>query len=76
MEHFDITNVEYSMIYSIYTIPNIVICFFAGPQIERHGIRKSGIVCAYVLLFGHVIFTVSTMVGGFTLALVGRLFIG
>ncbi|TNV79295.1 hypothetical protein FGO68_gene12837 [Halteria grandinella] len=74
--HFNISNLEYSLVYSIYTIPNIIICLIAGPYIDRLGLRTSGLIFTLGLLIGHVIFMVSPIVGSYGVALAGRMLIG
>jgi nitrate/nitrite transporter NarK len=76
IEHFGITNLEYSLVYSIYTVPNIVLCSLGGPYIDRLGNRRAGLIFSLGLLLGHLVFMVSPLLNSYTVALCGRMLIG
>ena len=57
------------MLYSIYSLPNIILPFFGGIFIDRIGVRISIILFSSILLLGQGI----VVIGGYTLAYVTML---
>eukprot|EP00347_Sterkiella_histriomuscorum_P014054 403362335 len=73
---YHITNVEYGMLFSIYSIPNIFLSLVTGFVIDRMGIRKSTIYFTFFILFGQMLFALSSYIESYDLALIGRLILG
>ena len=76
VQHFGISNVQYALLSSVYNIPNIVLCFFSGHIIEYLGLRPATILFSFLLLLGHILFTVSPVLDSFTVAVCGRMILG
>eukprot|EP00347_Sterkiella_histriomuscorum_P008166 403346132 len=76
LEKYEITNVEYGMLFSIYSIPNIFLSLVTGLVIDRMGIRKSTICFNFIILFGQGLFALSSYIESYYLALIGRLILG
>ncbi len=64
------------MLFSVYNIPNVVLCFFSGPIVEYFGLRSSGIIFTLLLLLGHSLFTVAPLMNSYFIAVTGRLIQG
>jgi len=67
---------QYSMLTSVYNIPNVVLCFFSGPIVEYIGIRTSAIIFSIMLLVGHMVFVLAPLAHSFIMAVAGRLILG
>ena len=53
-------DVEYQLLYSFYSFPNIVLPLFGGYFIDRLGKRQGVIVFAVIIVVGQFFFAVST----------------
>ena len=73
---YGINYTEYGMLFSIYSLPNIFLSFFAGFLITKIGTSFSLLLLTSSLLIGQVIFTMSSFVPDFSIALIGRLILG
>uniref|UniRef100_A0A0K8WHX6 Lysosomal dipeptide transporter MFSD1 n=1 Tax=Bactrocera latifrons TaxID=174628 RepID=A0A0K8WHX6_BACLA len=68
----NITTTEFTLIYSIYSWPNVVLCFIGGFLIDRvFGIRLGTIIYLFILLIGQLIFASGGLLGTFWLMIVG-----
>ncbi|KAH8302010.1 hypothetical protein KR044_001800 [Drosophila immigrans] len=73
----DLTATEFTLIYSIYSWPNVVLCFLGGFLIDRvFGIRLGTIVYMLILLVGQLIFASGGILNTFWLMIVGRFIFG
>ncbi len=73
---FGITNVEYGMLFSVYSLPNIFLSLLTGVLIDKMGIRLSTMMFTFFILLGQALFTLSSYLGIYNLALLGRLITG
>ena len=73
---FDITTLDYSWLISIYTLPNLMLCFFSGHIIEKLGLRASNMVTLVSMLLGQTVFVASLITQSFPLGLLGRILVG
>ncbi|XP_034471718.1 major facilitator superfamily domain-containing protein 1 isoform X1 [Drosophila innubila] len=68
---------EFTFIYSIYSWPNIVLCFVGGFLIDRvFGIRMGTIIYMLIVLLGQLIFSTGGLLGKFWLMIIGRFIFG
>ncbi|CAD8202057.1 unnamed protein product [Paramecium octaurelia] len=71
-----LNNVQFNMLYSIYSAPNIILPFFGGILIDKIGVRVSIFIFSTILIFGQGI----VVIGGYTLSygtlLAGRCIFG
>jgi MFS family permease len=71
-EEMDLSNLQFNMLYSIYSLPNIILPFFGGILIDKIGVRVSILIFSTVLIFGQGI----VVAGGYSLSymtmLIGR----
>ncbi|KAF2070528.1 hypothetical protein CYY_008160 [Polysphondylium violaceum] len=76
-ELFKINNSEFSIFYSIYCYPNIIIVFFGGFLIDTvFGPRKGGLFFVSLVLVGQIIFSIAGSLESFALAAFGRFIFG
>lgn len=68
---------QFVMLYSIYSWPNVVLCFAGGFLIDRvFGIRLGAIIYMFILMIGHLIFAAGALMDAFWLMIVGRFVFG
>lgn len=48
----DLNNLQFNMLYSIYSLPNIILPFFGGMLIDKMGVRFSIIVFSSIIILG------------------------
>ena len=73
----DLSHSDYTMLYEIYTIPNIILCFFAGYLIDSiWGRRKAAIICSSVVATGGLCVALGCWMNSLILAYVGRFIFG
>jgi fucose permease len=51
-EAFDINQVEFNLLYSVYSIPNVILPLFGGYLIDRCGVRVNIVLFATLLVLG------------------------
>jgi predicted MFS family arabinose efflux permease len=54
---FHMDSFHYSLLYTVYSIPNMVLPVFGGIFLDKIGIRTGLIIFTIVLTFGQLIFT-------------------
>ena len=65
------------MLYSIYSWPNVILCFIGGFLMDRvFGIRLGTIIYMFILLIGQLIFAMGATINLFWLMIVGRFMFG
>jgi len=71
-EEMDLSNLKFNMLYSIYSLPNIILPFFGGMLIDKIGVRVSILIFSTILILGQGI----VVIGGYSLSyytmLIGR----
>ncbi|XP_030241384.1 major facilitator superfamily domain-containing protein 1 [Drosophila navojoa] len=76
-KELDLNATEFTLIYSIYSWPNIVLCFVGGFLVDRvFGIRMGTIIYMLIVLLGQLIFAAGGLFGHFWLMIVGRFVFG
>lgn len=54
-EDMEVTTSEYMMLYSLYSWPNVILCFFGGFLIDRvFGIRLGALIFSAIIFVGQV----------------------
>ncbi|XP_034655763.1 major facilitator superfamily domain-containing protein 1 [Drosophila subobscura] len=72
-----LSSTQFTLIYSIYSWPNVVLCFLGGFLIDRvFGIRLGTIIYMLILLVGQVIFASGALLNAFWLMILGRFIFG
>lgn len=73
----DLSTTQFILLYSIYSWPNVVLCFIGGFLIDRvFGIRMGTIIYLFILLVGQVLFATGGLLNAFWLMVVGRFVFG
>jgi predicted MFS family arabinose efflux permease len=79
-DEYGITQTQASLLYSVYSIPNMVLPFFGGYLVDRvFGLRLGGIIFCLLVLIGQWIFTLSSVLPNpvaYWVALAGRFVFG
>uniref|UniRef100_A0A1A9VXR8 Lysosomal dipeptide transporter MFSD1 n=1 Tax=Glossina austeni TaxID=7395 RepID=A0A1A9VXR8_GLOAU len=76
-KELNITTTQFTLIYSIYSWPNVVLCFLGGFLIDRvFGIRLGTVIYLFILLVGQLLFASGGILKTFWLMIVGRFIFG
>ncbi|GAB6020184.1 hypothetical protein CHUAL_002904 [Chamberlinius hualienensis] len=76
-EDMGVSSSQYMMLYSLYSWPNVIMCFIGGFLIDRvFGIRLGAIIFAIIILIGQIIFAMGAFTNLFWLMDVGRFIFG
>ncbi|CRK94234.1 CLUMA_CG007749, isoform A [Clunio marinus] len=73
----NLSTTQFAMLYSIYSWPNVILCFIGGFLIDRvFGIRLGTIIYMFILMIGQLIFAFGATINGFYIMLLGRFIFG
>ncbi|KAH0554201.1 major facilitator superfamily domain-containing protein 1-like [Cotesia glomerata] len=73
----DLSTSKFVLLYSIYSWPNVVLCFIGGFLLDRiFGIRLGTIIYMALALAGQIVFATGAIVNKFWLMMLGRLIFG
>lgn len=73
----DLTTTQFAMLYSIYSWPNVILCFIGGFLMDRvFGIRLGTIIFMFILMIGQLVFAFGTTINAFYIMLLGRFIFG
>jgi MFS family permease len=75
-EDFKISQTKYSLLYSVYSFPNIFLPFFGGILLDKIGIRNGMIVVLVLALLGQSIQAYGGYKYSFGSLIIGRFFFG
>lgn len=76
-QELNITNTQFTLIYSVYSWPNVFLCFVGGFLIDRFfGIRMGTIIYLGLLLIGQLIFACGGFLEMYSLLIFGRFIFG
>ncbi|XP_072396681.1 lysosomal dipeptide transporter MFSD1 isoform X2 [Diabrotica undecimpunctata] len=76
-ENLDLSEVQYTSLYSVYSWPNVVLNIIGGFLIDRvFGIRLGTIVYMSLTLLGQLIFATAVTTGQYWMMLIGRFVFG
>lgn len=76
-EDMNVTDTEYANLYSWYSYPNVILCFFGGFLIDAvFGIRLGAIIFATLICLGQVVFATGALMDNFLLMTFGRFIFG
>ncbi|XP_020611830.1 major facilitator superfamily domain-containing protein 1-like [Orbicella faveolata] len=68
---------SYVLLYSLYSYPNVILCFFGGFLLDRvFGMRLGTIIFSLFVLTGQLIFALGAYIHSFTVMEVGRFVFG
>ena len=66
----------FNLLYSLYSLPNIILPFIFGVLIMKYGVRLMYIVLSILLILGQVIFTIGCQSNSMITMLFGRIIFG
>ncbi|XP_071950210.1 lysosomal dipeptide transporter MFSD1-like [Antedon mediterranea] len=73
----EVNSSQYMLLYSLYSWPNVILCFFGGFLIDRvFGIRFGTIVFGMFVLIGQCIFALGASLNSYTVMEIGRFVFG
>lgn len=76
-KELNITTTQFTLIYSVYSWPNVFLCFVGGFLIDRFfGIRMGTIIYMGVLLIGQLLFAAGGLLETYSLLIAGRFIFG
>ncbi|XP_074046928.1 lysosomal dipeptide transporter MFSD1 isoform X2 [Macrotis lagotis] len=76
-EDMQVDTASFMLLYSWYSWPNVILCFFGGFLIDRvFGIRWGSIIFSFIVCIGQVIFAMGAIVNAFWLMQLGRFVFG
>ncbi|KAM3964851.1 lysosomal dipeptide transporter MFSD1 [Aphomia sociella] len=68
---------QFAMLYSIYSWPNVILCFIGGYLVDRYfGVRLGTIIYMTIVLIGAIIFAFGVYINAFWLMILGRFVFG
>ncbi|XP_025832730.1 major facilitator superfamily domain-containing protein 1 isoform X2 [Agrilus planipennis] len=77
LKDLNITTTKYSLFYSLYSWPTVVLCFIGGYLIDSvFGIRLGANIYVTITLFGQILFASGALFNTFWLMAMGRFFFG
>ncbi|XP_033121743.1 major facilitator superfamily domain-containing protein 1-like [Anneissia japonica] len=73
----NVNSSQYMLLYSLYSWPNVILCFFGGFLLDRvFGIRFGTIVFGIFVLIGQCIFAVGASINSYVVMEIGRFVFG
>mmetsp|Transcript_20330 Transcript_20330/g.30528 ORF Transcript_20330/g.30528 Transcript_20330/m.30528 type:complete len:594 (+) Transcript_20330:76-1857(+) len=67
---------KFNLLYSVYSVPNIILPFFSGTVIDSLGAHYSALIFVSLLFIGQSIFASGVQTKNYNIMLLGRLFYG
>jgi MFS family permease len=71
-EKFGVTEVQYNLLYSVYSLPNIVLPFVGGYILDYFGIKVGVLLYNLLILLGQSCFILGSQINSFPLLIIGR----
>lgn len=68
--------VRFNLLYTVYSLPNVILPFFGGNFVDRMGSPRCMVAFASLTLLGQLIFTIGTEAKSWGVMLLGRTFYG
>ena len=76
IEYFEIDTVQVSLLYSLYSLPNVLLSTAGSVMMERIGLGKGLVLLQLFVLAGLVLSVLAVQFDKFYLMLIGRTFFG
>ena len=71
-----LSSILFNLLYTVYSIPNVVLPFFGGYFVDKLTARLMNIVFCGCILVGQITLTIGCFLGSFPLMILGRVFFG
>lgn len=75
-KQFDLDSTHFSMLYTVYSMPNMVLPILGGVFLDRIGMRSGLILFTTVLTIGQLVFAMGGYSSNFDMMLAGRIIFG
>lgn len=76
-EDMGLTTTEFTLLYAVYSWPNVILCFVGGFLIDRvFGVKFGTVLYAFIVVIGQLVFAFGAYSNSFGLMLVGRFIFG
>ena len=75
-EQFKIDSTHYSLLYTVYSLPNMVLPIFGGLFLDKIGIRSGLILFTVILTIGQAVFMVGGYQSNYDIMIAGRVIFG
>lgn len=73
----DVSTTSFALLYSLYSWPNVILCFFGGYLIDSvFGIRWGAIIFSFIILLGQLIVALGAFVNQYWIMELGRFVFG
>jgi hypothetical protein len=77
MRDLEINSAQFSIFSSLFSWPNIVLCFFSGTLIDKYlGIQKGALIFSIVLLVGQIMFAIGAYYKALWIMYIGQFLFG
>ncbi|KAK7483182.1 hypothetical protein BaRGS_00025586 [Batillaria attramentaria] len=77
LRDLELTEGQFMLFYSLYSWPNVILCFFGGFLIDRmFGVRLGAIIFSIFVTIGQVMFSLGSLFNSFTLMCAARFVFG
>ena len=73
---FNIGEVEYNLLYSVYSLPNILLPFVGGYILDYFGIKFGVLLYNFLIIVGQTLFTVGCYTESYRMLIIGRALFG
>ena len=70
---FNLSNLQFNLLYSVYLFPNAILPFLGGMLIDNFGIRPMMLLFSMMIVLGQVFFTIGVDNLNYSLLILGRL---
>lgn len=68
--------IQFNLLYSVYSVPNIILPFFGGSIVDQFGAHYSALLFATLSFLGQLIFAIGTSMQNWTVMFLGRFIYG
>lgn len=75
-EKYGLNDVQFNILYSIYSLPNIILPFIGGVLIDHLGVRIAMNLFGFILIIGQGLFTYGAYIENFSVMVLGRFVFG
>eukprot|EP00331_Platyophrya_macrostoma_P028451 CAMPEP_0176444524 /NCGR_PEP_ID=MMETSP0127-20121128/23114_1 /TAXON_ID=938130 /ORGANISM="Platyophrya macrostoma, Strain WH" /LENGTH=462 /DNA_ID=CAMNT_0017830049 /DNA_START=22 /DNA_END=1410 /DNA_ORIENTATION=+ len=73
---YDLSGLQFNLLYSVYSFPNIILPLFGGVLVDKIGARVAILIFSSILILGQAIFTFGLYKYSYTIMIIGRVVFG
>lgn len=71
-----LSNTQYNLLYTVYSVPNVVLPFFGGLLVDRLSTNVCIVLFLAFIIAGHAVFALGATIGNFPVMALGRMLFG